>query len=132
VSDLRTPPRSNIEGEGAVRVAPLLSDLHSMGHHARQIGHDAATLARDVETTGDDLERYLTERVRSRPYSTIGAAAGLGYVLGGGLRTPLTVMLLGAVARVVTAQVVRELSGMAAQMNLRDAEPDPFADGPAG
>jgi hypothetical protein len=51
----------------------------------------------------------LVDRVRRGPYATLGAAAALGYVLGGGLRTPLTLMMLSAASRIVGAQIVREL-----------------------
>jgi hypothetical protein len=72
-----------------------------------------------ADGAGDDIERYLTDRVRRSPYSTLGAAAGLGYVLGGGLRSPLTVMLFGAAARIVAAQIVREMSGFGGSMSSR-------------
>jgi hypothetical protein len=91
--------------------APAVS-LRSIGGHARRIGHDAAALAAEVEDTSADLERFLTAGVRRRPYTTLGAAAGLGYVLGGGLRSPLTIMLLGTAARILAAEVVRQLSAI--------------------
>src|SRR5205085_7381054 len=80
--------------ESAAGTRPLVRDLRSIGHHARQLQHNAATLATEVQSTSDDLERYLTERVRRQPYSTLGAAVGIGYVLGGGLRSSFTVMPL--------------------------------------
>lgn len=104
---------------------PLLRDLRSIGHHARQLQHNAATLATEVQSASDDLERYVTDRVRRQPYSTLGAAAGIGYVLGGGLRSSLTMMMLGAAARIVAGQLVRELSSMAGQMGSRPVPPEP-------
>jgi hypothetical protein len=59
-----------------------------------------------------DLERYLTDRVRQRPYSTLGAAAGIGYVLGGGLRSPLTATLVVMGARFFAEQLLRELGAV--------------------
>ena len=58
----------------------------------------------------DDLERYLTEQVEERPYITLGVAAGVGYVLGGGLRSRLTAVLLGAATRLAMAVAARELA----------------------
>ena len=36
----------------------------------------------------------LTEKVEKNPYAMVGAALGLGYVVGGGLLTPTTMRLL--------------------------------------
>ncbi len=82
----------------------------SIGDHGRQIHHDAHALAAAVRDAADDLERYLTEQVEERPYTTLGVAAGVGFVLGGGLRSRLTVVLLGAATRLATALAARELA----------------------
>ena len=81
-----------------------------LGDHGRQIHHDAHALAAAVRDAADDLERYLTEQVEERPYTTLGVAAGVGFVLGGGLRSRLTVVLLGAATRLATAVAARELA----------------------
>lgn len=117
------PDSNDSTKDSTAGVQPLLRDLRSMSHHAQQLQQSASTLAAEVQSTSVDFERYLTDRVRNRPFSTLGAAAGVGYLVGGGLRTPLTVMLLGAFARLVAAQVVRELSGIAGQMGSQSAYP---------
>ena len=100
----------NSKGNGAAGGSePPLQAPRSIGDHGRQIHHDAATLAAEVRGTTADLERYLTDQVKRRPYSTLGVAAGIGYVLGGGLSSRLTVVLLGAATRLATALAVREL-----------------------
>ena len=97
-------------GNGASRPTERQpQDSRSLGDHGRQIYHDAATLAAEVRGTTADLERYLIEQVEERPYTTLGVAAGVGYVLGGGLSSRLTVVLLGAATRLVTVLAVREL-----------------------
>jgi hypothetical protein len=85
-------------------------DARSLGDHGRQIHHDAHALAAAVQDAADDLERYLTEQVEQRPYTTLGVAAGVGYVLGGGLRSRLTAVLLGAATRLAVALAARELA----------------------
>lgn len=85
-------------------------DARSLGDHCRQIHHDAHALAAAVQGATDDLERYLTEQVEERPYTTLGVAAGVGYVLGGGLRSRLTAVLLGAATRLAMALAARELA----------------------
>ena len=81
-----------------------------LGDHCRQIHHEAHALAAAVQEATDDLERYLTEQVEQRPYTTLGVAAGVGFVLGGGLRSRLTAMLLGAATRFAMALAARELA----------------------
>ena len=112
--------RENSNGNGAAgTTGPLLWDPRSGGaDHGRQIRHDAATLAADVRGTAADLERYLTDQVKRRPYGTLGVAAGVGYVLGGGLSSRLTVMLVGTVTRLAAAFAVHELD---ARISQRDS-----------
>ena len=85
-------------------------DARSLGDHCRQIHHDAHALAAAVQEATDDLERYLTEQVAQRPYTTLGVAAGVGYVLGGGLRARLTAVLLGAATRLAMGLAAREIA----------------------
>ena len=82
----------------------------SLGDHCRQIHDDAHALAAAVQEATDDLERYLTEQVEQRPYAPLGVAAGVGYVLGGGLRSRLTAVLFGAATRLAVALAARELA----------------------
>jgi ElaB/YqjD/DUF883 family membrane-anchored ribosome-binding protein len=82
----------------------------SLGEHCRQIHHDAHALAAAVQEATDDLERSLIDQVEQRPYTTLGVAAGVGFVLGGGLRSRLTAVLLGAAMRLATALAARELA----------------------
>ena len=78
--------------------------------HGRHIQHEARRLADAVQTASDDVERYLIDQVKRRPYRTLGLAAGIGYVLGGGLQSRLTAIALGTAARLGMALAARELS----------------------
>lgn len=82
----------------------------SLGEHGREIQHDVQTLAAAVQDAADDLERFVTAQVEARPYTTLGVAAGVGYVLGGGLRLRLTRVLLGTATRLAMALATRELA----------------------
>lgn len=44
--------------------------------------------------------RTLNQETAAHPFRTVGLAAGAGFVLGGGLLTPLTARALGAAVRV--------------------------------
>ena len=101
---MTSPDSSNGGGD-----ASSAADGRSFGDHCRQINQDAHALAAAVQDATSGLEGYLTERVHSRPFVTLGAAVGVGYVLGGGLRPRLTAALLGAATRVALAVAAREL-----------------------
>ena len=100
------------DGNGATESDwPAVQVPRSAGDHARQIRHDATTLVDEVQRTAADLEIFLSDRVRRRPYATLSVAAGVGYVLGGGLATRFTVVLLGVATRLATAVAMREVVG---------------------
>jgi hypothetical protein len=109
----------NWTGNGAVHEGDSrLADPRSIGDHARQIRKDATTLATEVRDTSADLEQYLNEQLKQHPYATLGVAAGLGYILGGGLRSKMTMVLLGLGTRLATTMVTQEL---AARIGSRDS-----------
>ena len=85
------------------------ADGRSLGDHYRQINQDAHALAAAVQDATSDLKGYLTERVQSRPFVTLGVATGVGYVLGASLGPRSTAALLGAATRVLLIVAAREL-----------------------
>ncbi len=82
----------------------------SMGDHGREIYDDAQALRNAVGTAADDLKYYLTDQASRRPYRTLGVAAGVGFVLGGGLRSRLTSVFLGAATKVAVSMAAREIA----------------------
>jgi ElaB/YqjD/DUF883 family membrane-anchored ribosome-binding protein len=94
----------------------------SLGDHGRQIQHDAEALAAAVRDATDGAQRYLAAQVEQRPFTTVGVAAGVGYVLGGGLSSRLTTVLLGVATRVATGLVARELGSRILQSGSAPAQ----------
>jgi hypothetical protein len=91
---------------------------HSEGLGARvhSLGRAAHSFRQQVRSTAEDLGHAfdVRRRVRRRPYAFLVAAAGVGYVLGGGLFTRTTARLLGVAGRVAALPVIRsELIGLA-------------------
>ena len=87
-----------------------------IGQRMDQIGSDAQHLINDargaVNEIGERLD--LRGRVQRNPYGMIAAAVGVGYVLGGGLFTPLTGRILKLGLRLAALPLVKEeLLGMA-------------------
>src|SRR5512135_1534482 len=81
-----------------------------VSRYARQVVHGTQEVSTALRAAADDVQRYLADQARCRPYSTLAVAAGVGYVLGGGLRTQLTGLLFGIGSRLAIAIVAREIS----------------------
>jgi ElaB/YqjD/DUF883 family membrane-anchored ribosome-binding protein len=68
----------------------------------------------DVTSSVGDLYRaadtFATEQARERPYVFLGVAAGVGFVLGGGLASRLGATLLGVGSRLAASRLFEELS----------------------
>jgi ElaB/YqjD/DUF883 family membrane-anchored ribosome-binding protein len=69
----------------------------TLGRRLEKVGdtaHDAWDRTRDAV---DDLKRVadIDGRVSRNPYGTVAAAVGIGYVLGGGIFSPLTARIVG-------------------------------------
>lgn len=62
--------------------------------HARTLQADLSRLQQSVESAVGEADEKLRDAISAQPLLTIGAAAGLGFLLGGGLpRGTLTVLL---------------------------------------
>lgn len=97
---------------------PPASNGPGIGQRVDRIGSDAQQLWEDtrsmVTQLNDSLD--LKGRVERHPYGTLLAALGVGYVLGGGLFTPLTASLLRLGVRLAALPFVKdELLSMAEQ-----------------
>jgi ElaB/YqjD/DUF883 family membrane-anchored ribosome-binding protein len=64
-----------------------------------------------LETLYSQASAKLQETVQERPYAALAAAAGLGFVLGGGLRSVTGRYLLRTTAQVVLPGVLATLRG---------------------
>ncbi|MEO8603694.1 MAG: hypothetical protein ABI629_14065 [bacterium] len=75
-----------------------------------RIGGDLTKLAETGQRAVRGWQRYLRQRVDEQPYATVVVAAGLGYVLGGGLPVSLVRIAVGIGSRLAAERV---LSGVA-------------------
>ena len=86
------------------------------GQRVDQIGSEAQQLWSNARSAVSDLGQTLDlkGRVDRNPYGMVAAAIGVGYVLGGGLFTPLTGRILKLGVRLAMLPFVKdELMGMA-------------------
>ncbi|MDC0715157.1 hypothetical protein POL68_42305 [Stigmatella sp. ncwal1] len=96
--------------------APNGTDNNGFGQRVDQIGVDAQQLWSDARSAVTGLSETLDirGRVERNPYGMVLAAVGVGYVLGGGLFTPLTARVLKLGVRLAALPFVKdELLGMA-------------------
>lgn len=87
-----------------------------IGQKVDQLGRDAQNLIDDARGAVEDLSGRLDlrGRVDRNPYGTLLAAVGVGYVLGGGLFTPLTARIVRLGFKLAALPFVKdELIGMA-------------------
>jgi hypothetical protein len=92
----------------AVRDGSRIERLQFKGQRVRQ---EVSGFTAEIEEGLGDLERFVRDQLARRPYTTLGAASGLGYVLGGGVPVALGRMLFalgGRLAFVMLAQRLRE------------------------
>ena len=80
--------------------------------HGRQIQREATVLTATVEEAAAEVTAFLREQTQRHLYRTLATAAGVGYVIGGGLASRLTKVLLGLGGRLTVAIVARELGGL--------------------
>ena len=76
------PPNGRAAGDGAKKLG---KKMEKVGHTAEQVWDRTRDSFADL---GDAMD--IQGRVDRHPFGTVAAALGIGYVLGGGLFTPLT------------------------------------------
>jgi len=75
----------------------------------RTLYTDLSHLAQRAGTATRDVERLCTATVRAQPFAVVAAAAGIGFVLGGGLQRGLVTLLLGTGVRLAASHVGERL-----------------------
>jgi hypothetical protein len=96
--------------------SPTSSEGQGIGQRVDQIGTEAQQLWSNARGAVTDISETLDlkGRVERNPYGMVAAALGVGYVLGGGLFTPLTARVIKLGVRLAMLPFVKdELLGMA-------------------
>jgi len=75
-----------------------------------QLRGDIMALAETGRRTVRDWRGYVKRRVEDQPYATVFVAAGIGYVLGGGLPTSLVRVALGIGSRLAAERVLAQVA----------------------
>lgn len=80
-----------------------------LGKSGRQAYNNAQQLADSVQDVQSQLSDALSHQAKTRPYIALGAAAGLGFVLAGGLTVRLTSKLVGLGGRMLVSAAMKNL-----------------------
>jgi len=112
--------RGDAERGGDMTVGQRVDRINDNAQEAWTKTRDAVT---DLKETLD-----VDGRVDRHPYGTLAAALGIGYVLGGGLFSPLTARIVGLGLRLGLRMAAvpflqRELMGLASALG-QEAEPE--------
>ena len=86
------------------------SDVDKIAAHIAEVRENADDLAESFSDTLDDVKQFARKQTRQRPYAALGMAAGVGFILGGGLTVRVGSTLLGIGARVALNTVLREVT----------------------
>jgi len=118
----------NQSGNGAdeqERRASAGGQQRPLADTGRQLQSDAQRLLSHADQARNELQGYLTQSVRERPVATLATAAGVGYLLGGGLSSRLTVLMVGIATRLAMAVAAREMGSWATEGAGAGAHPQP-------
>lgn len=119
-SHAENPPNGKSTGDGHGQ---------TLGQHVDRVSHTAQHAWAATRSAVTDLRGTLDidGRVQRNPYGMVAAALGIGYVLGGGLFSPLTGRVVGLGMRIglrlaVLPLLKRELSELADAFQETQAE----------
>lgn len=85
------------------------SRIERLQQKGQRVRREVSGLTAEVEGALGDFERVVRDQLTRRPYATLGAASGLGYVLGGGVPVRLVRMLLGLGGRLAVVMLAQRL-----------------------
>ena len=86
-----------------------MPEIGHLSDSLHELQKEAETLLSTLDRTSGELGEALRSRMASHPYAVLATAAGIGYVLGGGLPSPLTRLVLLAGGRIGFEMLSREL-----------------------
>jgi hypothetical protein len=98
-----------------------MSTVDAGGNGKQPLKDRVQKLAGQGKAMADGATNAVLEHARERPYATLAAAFGVGYVLGGGLFSKTTVRLLGLGVKLAAVPAVQDFLLDAASVALDTA-----------
>ena len=103
-------PRADVtrgDGNGAAQSGPSVRELVEESGRVRE---EFIALTGAALHVAHGWQSLLRDRLERQPYATLAVAAGVGYVLGGGLPTALVRVLIGVGGRLAVERVIAQLA----------------------
>ena len=104
---MTTAKRPVVRHRRAVRRARL--SAHDLLDESRRVGADLADVAAAAVHAARGWEMLLRDQLDRQPVVTLAVAAGIGYILGGGLRSKPARLLAGVAARFAAERLLTQL-----------------------
>lgn len=106
-------PKKDEIGQAAHQASAIASEAWQSGG---ALFDQATQFVSTLQRGHGELGNQLTNVSAARPYVALGAAAGVGFVLGGGLTLGLTRRLFGLGGRLVVSMAMRRVMQAASEM----------------
>ena len=109
-SAAQPPPASEVAPPvNPVSEARAVSDVSEAIDAARATARAAAVLAHSAHESVRAASTAVRHQVAQRPYLTLGVAAGVGFIVAGGLASPAMSGLLRAAGKLAVAAATRKI-----------------------
>jgi len=95
------------DGNGTAQSDPSVHQLVEEGGRVRE---EFIALTGAALHLANGWQSLLRDRLERQPYATLAVAAGVGYVLGGGLPTAVVRVLIGVGGRLVVERVLAQVA----------------------
>jgi len=89
---------------------PPAKSTRELVQQSERVLDDLRSLAGSARGVARGWQELLAEELERRPYATLAVAAGVGYVLGGGLPTTLIRALIGFGGRLAIERALAQLA----------------------
>jgi hypothetical protein len=84
----------------------------------RRVGNELGALADAARQALEGCRALARERLEEQPYATLAVAAGIGYVLGGGVPTTVMRLVFGVGSRLAVERALAQLAAPAASPRI--------------
>jgi|GEM_PF-1652909 len=102
-------PRPSPAGMAPAPVEGAHPDLDQFQEGVNRLTQEGQQILGTVNGLLNNARKVVQQNVEQRPYVMLGAAAGVGYVLGGGLSSALTQMGIRVGSRFILARIVKDV-----------------------
>jgi hypothetical protein len=104
---------ASAEPESVLAAGQQRASVRQIYDQTRRVGDELGVLADAARQAISGCQALARERLERQPYATLAVAAGIGYVLGGGMPTTLMRLLFGVGSRLAVERALAQLAAPA-------------------